>query len=96
MANVLTPAEQAAIAALYGARPASVDRNELTLHVAHDDTGRQIRTWTGPKSAWMNQFKAPVHLQIRINNAEKTPAQLAGFEAEWRADHNPDGTWRGR
>jgi hypothetical protein len=39
----------------------------LTLHVQRDDTGREIRTWTGSKSVWMAPFKAPRYLQTVLS-----------------------------
>jgi hypothetical protein len=32
---------------------------QLVEHVTYDDTGRKIRTFTGPKRAWMDVYKMP-------------------------------------
>jgi hypothetical protein len=40
----------------------------LQMIERQDDSGRKIREFTGDKSAWMNQFKAPVNYQLCISN----------------------------
>lgn len=49
----------------------------LTLHVQKDDTGREIRTWTGPKSAWMDRFKSPRFLQLAMSNSPEWSKRVA-------------------
>ncbi|MFM0603669.1 hypothetical protein PQR05_03955 [Paraburkholderia sediminicola] len=56
---------------LYGAR-ADSEPGKLVLHERLDDSGRKIREWTGPKSAWMNDFKAPLQRQLFINNNQRS------------------------
>lgn len=55
-------------------------------------TGRKSFEYSGPKSAWMDEFKATKHLQLRISNSPKSPAQNEAFEQEWRQTHNGDGS----
>lgn len=57
-------------------------------------TGRKSFEYSGPKSEWMDEFKATKHLQLRITNSPRTPAQREAFEAEWRLTHNSDGSYR--
>ncbi|MFM0288384.1 hypothetical protein [Paraburkholderia megapolitana] len=40
----------------------------LVLHERRDDAGRILREWSGPKAAWMNNFKSPVNLQLCLSN----------------------------
>lgn len=59
-------------------------------------TGRKSFEYSGPKSAWMDQFKGPINVQLRITNSPRTPAQREAFEAEWRTTHNLDAMMRRR
>jgi hypothetical protein len=53
---------------------ARVKAGELIETKTKDQTGRSISTFTGPKSAWMNQFKSRAWLQVRINKETKGSA----------------------
>jgi hypothetical protein len=61
---------------------------KLEYHVERDDTGREIRTWTGPKSAWMNDFKAPVYYQIKIDKDDPTQEAAAATLVSWTETNN--------
>ncbi|MGQ7938875.1 hypothetical protein [Paraburkholderia sp. D1E] len=41
---------------------------KLVRHTEHDDAGREIRTWTGDKSIWMDAYKAPRHLMTVMSH----------------------------
>lgn len=62
---------------LFSANNGERQSDGLVLHERHDDAGRIIREWTGPKAAWMNQFKGPVHLQLCISNDPKWSKAVA-------------------
>lgn len=47
--------------------PADLPAGQLREIINMDRTGRKVSTFVGAKSAWMDQFKAPAQLQVRIN-----------------------------
>ena len=44
---------------------------KLVMKVRRDETGREIREFSGDKSAWMDPFKGKMWRQIRINKETK-------------------------
>ncbi|QIN63122.1 hypothetical protein SBC1_31460 [Caballeronia sp. SBC1] len=50
-----------------------VKAGELIETKTRDQTGREISTFSGPKSAWMNQFKSPAYRMIKIDKHAKGP-----------------------
>jgi hypothetical protein len=48
-------------------------RGELVERVEFDHSGRKIITFVGPKSAWMDAFKAPGVRVIRFNKNPQGP-----------------------
>jgi len=72
---------------LYGAaRADSSETGKLTLHERLDDSGRKIREWTGDKSAWMNEFKAPLQRMLFINNNQRSKQECERRAAQILAD----------
>jgi chemotaxis protein histidine kinase CheA len=67
--SMLDVAEKAiyADAERVAAHPADIAPGTLREIVKHDRTGRRISEFVGSPSAWMDQFKSPAQLQVRIN-----------------------------
>jgi len=68
-------------------RADSVPPKGLVLHERRDDAGRIIREWSGPKSAWMNEFKSKTFLQTVLSgqvewNKNFHQQKLAEFAAQ--------------
>ena len=61
-------------------------RDGLEMHTRFDDTGRKIREFTSltGRKDWMDDFKKPLFLMIRLNKENQTPKQRDRFEREWR------------
>jgi hypothetical protein len=54
--------------------------------VVCSETGRRIREFVGNKSVWMDRFKSPRYLQLRVCTGDKqrSEADQQRFEREWR------------
>jgi 8-oxo-dGTP pyrophosphatase MutT (NUDIX family) len=67
--SVLAIAEQQIYADALAASssPADVPAGTLREIIKIDRVGRKISEFVGAKSAWMDQFKSPAQLQVRIN-----------------------------
>lgn len=67
--SVMKIAEQDiyADAAKAASHPAETPAGSLRAIVKKDRTGREITEWVGDKGVWMDQFKAPAQLMVRIN-----------------------------
>jgi hypothetical protein len=40
---------------------------QLRAIVKKDRTGREITEWVGNKSVWMDQFKSPAQLMVKLD-----------------------------
>jgi hypothetical protein len=59
--------------------------SKLVEHVRLDETGRKIREFTGPKHLWMDAYKSPPQLQLRINNRQTSFEENEAFAERWHA-----------
>lgn len=50
----------------------------LTKHVTKDATGREITTYSGDPSCWMNAYKGDSFLMVKINKATGNGSRIGG------------------
>lgn len=80
-------------------RSITPDENGLLKMVFRDDTERKITEYAAMPGkttpmAWMNQFKSPAQIQIKIRQHVPRVEDVEAAEAEWRAQHNVDGSFK--
>lgn len=84
----IDPMAQSRVARKDSVEPKTPGR--LERHTITDEySGARRYEYSGDKSVWMDQFKSPGFLQIKINNSSNiaTPAEQARAISEYRVSH---------